>query len=286
MEHSYLFPVEKMCKVLKTSRSSYYNWLNGKCSKRAESNAAMTREIRIVYNNSKGTYGSPRIAQELNKNGILASPKRVAKLMRKEGIQSKIRKKYKVTTDSSHKYPVVENKLDRHFIVEELGSKWVSDITYIHTNQGWLYLTVILDLADRKVIGWALSDNLKAGNTVIPAWNMATQNRPIQQNLLFHSDRGVQYACSEFTNQLDTNKYVTRSMSRKGNCWDNAVAESFFKTLKVECVYHIKFTTREQAELVVFEYIETWYNRNRRHSAINGLTILEFEQLTKNKYAA
>ncbi len=286
MEHSYLFPVEKMCKVLKVSRSSYYNWLSGKSSKRADSNAAMIKEIRIVYNHSKGTYGSPRIAQELNRSGILTSKKRVAKLMRKEGIQSKIRKKYKATTNSSHKYPVVENKLDRHFIVEELGTKWVSDITYIQTNQGWLYLTVIIDLADRKVIGWALSDNLKASNTVIPAWNMATKNRPVQHDLLFHSDRGVQYACSEFTNQLDANKYVTRSMSRKGNCWDNAVAESFFKTLKVECVYHIKFTTRDQAELAIFEYIETWYNRNRRHSAINGLTILEFEQLTKNKYAA
>lgn len=275
-----------MCNVLKVSRSSYYNWLSGKSSKREESNAAMIQEIRIVYNHSKGTYGSPRIAQELNRSGILTSKKRVAKLMRKEGIQSKIRKKYKATTDSSHNYPVVENKLDRHFIVEELGTIWVSDITYIHTNQGWLYLTVIMDLADRKVIGWALSDNLKTCSTVIPAWNMATKNRPIQHELLFHSDRGVQYACSEFTNRLDANKYLTRSMSRKGNCWDNAVAESFFKTLKVECVYHIKFTTREQAEVAIFEYIETWYNRNRRHSAINGLTILEFEQLTKNKYAA
>jgi transposase InsO family protein len=206
MEHSYLFPVEKMCKVLKVSRSSYYNWLSGKSSKREDSNVSMIKEIRIVYNNSKGTYGSPRIAQELNRSGILTSKKRVAKLMRKEGIQSKIRKKYKVTTDSSHKYPVVENKLDRHFIAEELGTKWVSDITYIHTNQGWLYLTVILDLADRKVIGWALSDNLKTCSTVIPAWNMAINNRPVQHNLLFHSDRGVQYACSEFTNRLDANK--------------------------------------------------------------------------------
>lgn len=286
MDNTNLFPVEKMCKVLKVSRSSYYNWLNGKYSKRAESNVAMIQEIRIVYNHSKGTYGSPRIAKELNSKGISTSQKRVAKLMRKEGIQSKIRKKYKVTTDSSHKYPVVENKLDRHFIVEELGTKWVSDITYIHTNQGWLYLTVIVDLADRKVIGWALSENLTTSTTVIAAWNMAIKNRPIQHNLLFHSDRGIQYACSEFTNRLDANKYVTRSMSRKGNCWDNAVAESFFKTLKVECVYHIKFTTREQAELAIFEYIETWYNRNRRHSAINGLTILEYEQLTKHKYAA
>jgi putative transposase len=274
-----------MCKVLEISKSAYYAWLNGQSSKRAESNGTLIKEIRIVYNNSKGTYGSPRIAKELNSKGVFTSKKRVAKLMRKEGIQSKIRKNYKITTDSSHKYPVAENKLSRKFNVEELATVWVSDITYIHTNEGWLYLTMILDLADRKVIGWALSDRLKASDTVIPAWEMAIKNRPYKA-LLFHSDRGVQYACDEFLFHLKKNKNVTQSMSRKGNCWDNAVAESFFKTLKVECVYQNKFATREQAELAVFEYIETWYNRNRRHSALNGLTILEFENLIKSKYAA
>ncbi|MEO6902187.1 MAG: IS3 family transposase, partial [Bacteroidia bacterium] len=248
-------------------------WLDGKSSKREESNRTLTKEIQIVYHHSKGTYGSPRIAKELNCKGITASKKRVAKLMRKEGIQSKIRKKYKVTTDSNHKYPVAKNVLSRNFQVDELATAWVSDITYIHTNQGWLYLTIILDLADRKVIGWALSDSLKACDTVVPAWEMAIKNRAIYKPILFHSDRGVQYACDEFLIHLKANKNVTQSMSRKGNCWDNAVAESFFKTLKVECVYHDKFATRKQAELTVFEYIETWYNRNRRHSALNGLTI-------------
>lgn len=286
MDNKNLFPVEKMCNVFNVSRSSYYAWLSGKSSKREDSNKTLTKEIRIVYNHSKGTYGSPRIAKELNCKGITTSKKRVAKLMRKEGIQSKIRKKYKVTTDSNHKYPVAKNVLSRNFQVEELATAWVSDITYIHTNQGWLYLTIILDLADRKVIGWALSDSLKACNTVVPAWEMAIKNRSIYKALLFHSDRGVQYACDEFLFHLKANKNVTQSMSRKGNCWDNAVAESFFKTLKVECVYHNKFATREQAELAVFEYIETWYNRNRRHSALNGLTILEFEQLNKIKNVA
>ena len=286
MENSYIFPVEKMCKVFRVSRSAYYGWINGKSSKREAKNRALIKEIRIVYNYSKGTYGSPRITKELNCKGISTSIKRVANLMRREGIQSKTRKKYKVTTVSTHKYPVVENKLSRNFQVEEISTAWVSDITYIHTNQGWLYLTIILDLGDRKVIGWALSDGLKACNTVIPAWKMAIKNRPINTPLLFHSDRGVQYACDEFFFQLKSNKYVTRSMSRKANCWDNAVAESFFKTLKVECVYHDKFATREQAELAIFEYIETWYNRNRRHSALNGLTILEFEKLIESKYAA
>ena len=275
-----------MCKVFKVSSSAYYAWCNHKPSRREENNNFLIEEIKIVYNNSKGTYGSPRIAKELNCKGILTSEKRVAKLMKKEGIQSKIRKRYKVTTDSSHKYPVVENKLSQNFNVEELATAWVSDITYIHTNQGWLYLTIILDLGDRKVIGWSLSDSLKTNHTVMPAWNMAIKNRPIHQELLFHSDRGIQYACEEFVSHLKATKNVIRSMSRKANCWDNAVAESFFKTLKVECVYQYKYLNKQQAALSIFEYIETWYNRNRRHSALNGLTILEFENLTNNKHAA
>ena len=141
-------------------------------------------------------------------------------------------------------------------------------------------------MCDRKVVGWALSDTLKASDTVIPAWQMAIKNRTVDKPLLFHSDRGVQYACNEFSCQLKANKKVTQSMSRKGNCWDNAVAESFFKTLKVECVYQNKFVSKEQAKLSVFEFIETWYNRNRRHSALNNLTILEFEQFYKTKNAA
>jgi len=286
MDNKILFPVEKMCKVFQLSRSAYYAWQSGKSSKRETSNRALIKEIRIVYNNSKCTYGSPRIAKELTTQGILISKKRVAKLMKKEGIKSKIRKKYKVTTDSNHKYPVAENLLSRNFYAETLATKWVSDITYIHTNQGWLYLTIILDLADRKIIGWALSETLQAIETVIPAWKMAIKNRPIEKELLFHSDRGVQYACSEFLFELKANKNVIQSMSRKGNCWDNAVAESFFKTLKVESVYHYKFNTKQQAELAVFEFIETWYNRNRRHSALNNLTILEFENLITNKHAA
>ena len=286
MDNKTLFPVEKMCKVFKVSRSAYYAWYNHKPSRREENNNFLIEEIKIIYNNSKGTYGSPRIAKELNCKGILTSEKRVAKLMKKEGIRSKIRKRYKVTTDSSHKYPVVENKLSQNFNVEELATAWVSDITYIHTNQGWLYLTIILDLGDRKVIGWSLSDSLKTNHTVMPAWNMAIKNRPIHQELLFHSDRGIQYACEEFVSHLKATKNVIRSMSRKANCWDNAVAESFFKTLKVECVYQYKYLNKQQAALSIFEYIETWYNRNRRHSALNGLTILEFENLTNNKHAA
>ena len=188
--------------------------------------------------------------------------------MKQQYLQSIIRKKWIVTTDSRHNYPVVENKLNRDFTVTRTGQVWVSDITYIKTSQGWLYLTVIIDLYDRKVIGWAFSRSLKAVYTIIPAWRMAIRNRPITQVLIFHSDRGIQYACNEFKNILSSNKLVERSMSRKGDPWDNAVAESFFKTLKVEHIYHNSYKTFREAELSVFEYIEAWYNVNRIHTTI------------------
>lgn len=190
--------------------------------------------------------------------------------MKKANIKSIIRKKYRVqTTDSNHKYAVAENHLNRDFSAQTTGQKWVSDLTYIRTGEGWLYMTAILDLADRKVVGWALSDTMKAADTTIAAWKMAIKNRPIKQFLLFHSDRGIQYACTDFREQLK-GMPVLQSMSRKGNCWDNAIAESFFKTLKTELVYHVNYATKQQAKLSIFEYIEGWYNRKRRHSALGN----------------
>ena len=242
--------------------------------------------IAEIHLKSRGTYGSPRISRELQELGFSVSKPRVARLMKLNGIQSKIRKKWKVTTNSNHKYQIVPNKLNRDFTTEKPNQVWVSDITYIATKEGWLYLTVILDLWDRKIIGWALSKTMYAKDTVVPAWKMANDNRKIDAPLIFHSDRGIQYACKEFVNYLGRNELVTRSMSRKGDCWDNAVAESFFKALKTELVYHQDYNTRKQAELAVFEYIETWYNRQRRHSALNGMTILEFEKLNYKKQAA
>ena len=206
-----------------------------------------------------------------------ASRNRVARLMRKANIKSIMYKKYRVqTTDSKHDYPIANNLLNREFLAEKLGQKWVSDITYIRTGEGWLYLTIILDLADRKVVGWALSDTLKAVETSIAAWQMALKNRPLKGELLFHSDRGVQYACVEFRDQLKELP-VLQSMSRKGNCWDNAVAESFFKTLKSEMINHVNFETRQQAKLATFEYIEGWYNRRRKHSTLDYQTPLQYE---------
>ena len=257
-----------MCKVLRVSRSSYYSWLTRNPSKRSIENQKLSDRIKEIYKLSKKTYGSPRVTIKLQEEGYYVSRPRVARLMKKQNLKSIIRKKWVITTDSRHNYPVVENKLNRDFNVTRSGQVWVSDITYIKTLQGWLYLTVIIDLYDRKVIGWSFSRSLKAAYTTVPAWKMAVRNRMITRKLIFHSDRGIQYACYEFANLLLSYKLVERSMSRKGDPWDNAVAESFFKTLKVEHIYQHSYRTFKEAELSVFEYIESWYNVNRIHTTI------------------
>lgn len=266
-----------MCKVLKVSVSGYYYWLKHPVGARHLKTQQLLTQIQEVYHRSRSRYGSPRIAQDLNESGVKASRNRVARLMHKANIKSIMYKKYRVqATDSKHDYPVANNLLNRDFSAEKPGQKWVSDLTYIRTGEGWLYLTAILDLADRKVVGWALSDTMKAVDTSIAAWQMALKNRPLVGELLFHSDRGVQYACTEFRDQFK-GLAVLQSMSRKGNCWDNAVAESFFKTLKSELVNHINFETRHQAKLATFEYIEGWYNRRRKHSTLDYQTPLQRE---------
>jgi len=269
-----------MCRILKVSVSGYYKWKHRAPSEREKYNEYLVNEIRQVYGTSKKRYGSPRITKELKMKGIKVSQPLVAKLMRKEKMQSVVKRKFKVTTDSSHNYPVVENKLMREFTVEKSNVAWVSDLTYVRTKEGWLYLTTVIDLFDRKVIGWALSETMKAKDTAIPALRMARLNRPLncEQKLIFHSDRGIQYACEEFVNEIKRTPNIERSMSRKGNCWDNAVAESFFKSLKVELIYQNRYETRKQAELSIFEYIEGFYNQNRRHKQLNNLTIPEFQR--------
>ena len=276
-----------MCKILKVSTSSYYYWRNNPMSKRAQQQKELSDHIRKSYQASKGRYGSPRIAAELQKKGIRASRPRVARVMKKMGLKSIVRKKYRVqTTDSKHQYQVSKNYLNRDFSAERIAQKWVSDLTYIKTAEGWVYLTVVLDLADRSVVGWALSETMKAEDTSIAAWKMALKRRRVREPLLFHTDRGVQYACNEFRKQL-IDLPVTQSMSGKGDCWDNAPAESFFKTLKTEMVYHREFKSKKEAKLAVFEYIEVWYNRKRRHSALGFLTPEEFcKLLTISKMSA
>lgn len=269
-----------MCRAMKVSTSGYYKWKQSIPSKREVFNLYLSNEIRQVYLKSKRRYGSPRITKELKMKNIRASQPLIAKLMRREGMRSIVKKKYRVTTDSSHSYPVVDNKLMRKFRTEKYNQAWVSDLTYIHTAEGWMYLTIVIDLFDRKVIGWAMSTSMKASHTVLPAFRMAKQNRPIdrKQSLIFHSDRGIQYACQEFVNEIEKHDNIERSMSRKGNCWDNAVAESFFKTLKVELIYQNRYATRREAELSIFEYIEGWYNQNRRHKQLGNLTINEYQK--------
>ncbi|GAB3829516.1 hypothetical protein GCM10028895_44470 [Pontibacter rugosus] len=243
-------------------------------------------QIKEVYRQSKCRYGSPRIAVELQQQGVCVSRPRVARMMHKHQIRSIVRKRYRVqTTDSGHAYTVAENHLARDFRALRPAEKWVSDLTYIRTGEGWLYLTIVLDLADRKVVGWALSETMEAEATTVAAFRMAIRNRPLFHSILFHSDRGVQYACSAFREQLEGTP-VLQSMSRKGNCWDNAVAESFFKTMKTEMVYHHQFATRQEARLAVFEYIEGFYNRKRRHSALGYLTPCQYEKLLCNQAVA
>lgn len=274
-----------MCKVLSVSRSGYYYWLTRKSSKRSLENQNLTEQIKKIHLESKQRYGSPKITQVLNKEAKWVSRQRVARMMKSLDLRSKIKRKFKVTTDSKHNLPVCENILNRDFTARGLGEKWVSDITYISTKEGWLYLTAIIDLADRKAVGWSLSDTMTAETTVIPAWHKAIKNRRIQPGLIFHSDRGVQYACNEFRSVIkNKDSKINQSMSRKGNCWDNAVAESFFKILKSEIGYTVKFETRKEASLVLFEFIEMWYNRKRIHKTLGYKTPIEIENILLTKY--
>ena len=283
--HQQFFPVEKMCKIFKISPSAYYNWKQNAVSNRKVKDEQLLQNISKVYESSHKTYGSPRIYNALKQQDICVSRTKVARLMRQNNIRSIHAKKFKITTNSKHNYPICENVLDRNFTMDREGKAWVSDITYIATKEGWLYLTIVLDLYDRKAIGWALSSRMFANETVISAFKMAKLNRPIVDNLIFHSDRGVQYACNEFKKQLES-PLITQSMSRKGNCWDNAVAESFFKSLKKECVYRNNYLTRKEAELSVFQWIEMWYNTNRIHSSLGNKSIKEFAKSNKNQNLA
>jgi transposase InsO family protein len=274
-----------MCKVLAVSRSGYYYWIKRKPSDQQIQRERLSKEIKQMYQGSKGRYGSPKITNELRDKGWKVSRPRVARIMRSEGLKSIICKKFRgATTDSTHNFPVAENHLNREFFAQAPGQKWVSDITYISTRQGWMYLTIILDLYDRKIIGWSLSTTLITQDTILAAWRMAIINRPIQQPLIFHSDQGIQYASYLFTNEL--NKYnVIQSMSRKGNCWDNAVAENFFKILKSELVKHSVFYSILQAKTVLFEFIEIWYNRKRKHAYLGYKTPEQYGKINYSKCA-
>lgn len=265
-----------MCQVLSVSRSAFYRWKSGRESSRSLTLKEHTQLVKAIHKASKGRYGSHKVHAELKSQGIQTSRNRVARIMKKESIRSIVNRKYKVqTTDSNHSNKIADNHLNRNFSPVCVSCSWVSDITYIPTDQGWIYLTTIMDLFDRKVIGWSMSDDMTTKNTVVKAWKMAVINRPTTDGMIFHSDRGVQYTASEFTRLLDA-RNVTQSMSRKGNCWDNAVAESFFKIIKSELIDHVHYYSRFQARVEIVEFIEIWYNRKRKHASLSYLSPYEF----------
>ena len=269
-----------MCQVLQVSRGGYYAWLDRPLSLRETENMKLLDRIKGIHTETDENYGSPRITSALLDEKFTVSRPRVARLMRKNGIRAKTQRKFKVTTNSDHKYPISPNLLKQDFTVNQPGKVWVSDITYIPTREGWLYLTVTIDLYNRQIVGWAMSNSLRASDTTIPALEHAYSRFHPFPNLIFHSDRGVQYACNNFRKQIANFKMI-QSMSGKGNCYDNAVVESFFSTLKKELVYHRNYKTRWQARQSIFEYIEIFYNRKRKHSFLGNMSPEQFMKLNK-----
>lgn len=269
-----VYPVTILCKALDVTRSGYYAWLGRGKSSRERTNEELSVRIVEIHKASRGTYGCPRIQAELKSQGHRVSRRRVARLMRNQGIRVRRRKRWTPrTTDSNHRLPVAPNLLDRAFERSAPNQAWVGDITYVRTDEGWLYLATLLDLYSRKVVGWSMSDKIDR-HLVLGALEMAAFNRKPAAGLIHHTDRGSQYASGDYREALDRNGMIA-SMSRKGNCWDNAVAESFFSTLKTELSGAYK--THADARRAIFEYIEVFYNRKRRHSSLGYLTPAEFE---------
>jgi putative transposase len=272
------YPIRLMCRALAVSPAGYYAWRVRPESARRAINRALVAKIRVIHRESHETYGSPSIWDALIKQGHDVGEHRVARLMRQEGIRAKTVKKWRATTQSNHRLPVATNTLNRQFTVTQPNRVWAGDITYVWTTEGWLYLAVVLDLYSRLVIGWAMSPRL-TGELAEQALLMALTNRQPRAGLLHHSDRGSQYAATHYQHVLTTHG-ITPSMSRKGNCWDNACVESFFGTLKRELVYHRHYATREDATQDIFEYIEVFYNRRRRHSTLGYDSPAEYEART------
>ncbi|HEX8822873.1 MAG TPA: IS3 family transposase [Archangium sp.] len=269
------FPVDFMCQQLGVSRSGYYAWKERPESERHKADRALAEVVTAVHQESRGRYGSPRVHAELRARGQRVSRKRVARLMRQHEMVARKRRRFVRTTDSRHNQPVAPNVLERNFSPGQPNSTWATDITYVATRQGWLYLAVVLDLFSRKVVGWSMSQNIDR-HLVLNALDMALKGRQPPRGLLHHSDRGSQYASTDYQQALAA-RGIQCSMSRKGNCWDNAVVESFFSSLKLELVYTTDFATQEQARLALFEYIEVFYNRQRRHSSLGYVSPVDFE---------
>lgn len=271
------FRIQKMADVLGVTRSAYYAWMKRGKSRRSKENDRLINRIRALHTRSHEIYGSRRITAALRSEGQSCGKNRVARLMQKESIVSRMRRKFLITTHSKHSFPKAANLVRQNFHTEKPDRLWVSDITYIWTKEGWLYLAVILDVFSRYVVGWSLSNRLHH-SIVLQAFRNAERKRSVQPGLIFHSDQGVQYACEDFKEQMRVHQ-INQSMSGSGNCYDNALAESFFHSLKTEWVYFEKYETKEQASLSIFEYIESFYNRNRLHSQLGYVSPEKYEQL-------
>ena len=272
-----------MCRILKVDRASYYHWLKSSC-KNQQIDTKLNELIEIIFVQGRGNYGTRRIQDRLKlRYGILVSRRRIGYTMKDLGLVVKTKKRYKInTTNSNHNLPIAPNLLNRDFYASYPNEKYVGDITYIPTSEGWLYLATVIDLYSRKIVGWSMDDTMKV-SLVNDALNMALISRKPPKGLLWHTDRGSQYASYSHKDLLQ--EYgIVQSMSRKGNCWDNAVAESFFHTLKTELIYHEIYETKSQANRAIFEYIEIYYNRQRMHSANGNLSPVEFEEKMMLQY--
>lgn len=279
-----MYPVDLLCSVLGVSRSGFYAAQERPGAARRQEDQQLAVHVAAAYAASRGRYGSPRVHQELQAQGHEVGRHRVARLMREQGLRARPPRRFQRTTDSQHGLPVAENVLDRQFTVPTPNTAWVSDITYLWTREGWLYLVVILDLFSRRIVGWALHDRITR-QLALEALAMALRCRQARGGLMHHSDRGSQYASTDYQAMLAAHG-ITCSMSRRGNCWDNAVAESFFSTFKIELAHEADWTTHAAARADVSEYIEIFYNTQRRHSALGYVSPVTFERQYEEKQAA
>ena len=262
--------------MFSVSRSGFYSWLRRGKSLRDQQNETLLERIRLIHQESHQTYGSPRIRDALSQQGIRCNRKRIARLMRENGIVPKTRKRFKLTTSSAHKRPVAPNLIRGDFTAPVPDRVWTSDITFIRTRQGWLYLAVFLDVCSRRIVGWSMKSRM-TDHLVMDAFRQASSHRKAPEGLIIHSDRGGQYCSRSFKELLDQRQY-RQSMCATGNCYDNAITESFFGTLKTELVFHRRYDTRDQARRSIFKYIEMFYNRTRIHSALGGLSPDQYEK--------
>ena len=276
-DHLGQFSARRMCRVLGVSPSGFYAWRKRPECRRKREDRRLTVEIKAIHKANRRVYGSPRVHQELAAMGLRHGRKRVARLMRENDIRAKQVRKFRATTDSKHSYAVAPNLLQRDFQADMPNQKWLTDITYIWTREGWLYLAAVMDLFSRPIVGWSMSRRMTK-ELVLEALAMAVEHRRPGPGLIHHSDRGSQYACGDYRRAL-TDHGMVCSMSRKGDCWDNAPMESFFHTLKTELVHHRDYQTRNQAKADIFEYIEVFYNRSRRHSALGYMTPAQYEMI-------